>query len=412
MLTAMAFRNISRNRRRSILSAIAIAVSALAIVFAFSLMNGLLSDLVGNVQNFVSGDIRIRHRDFDTYEYLTPLHLSVVEARNLQQQVEALPEVASAVTRISFPAVMYLSRSGGSESSESIPLQGIGVDFIHEERYQELSSLLRNGRLPNANSNEALIGSGFASRNNLIIGDSFTVLTTTRTRGSNAFTLEIVGIAQLPYNSLDSRAMLIPYDRAQYFLRMEEGATEILVKRAPSSSEEEALAAVNAVLEGPSEARSWRDIGLAFTYIQTATISYAIIALIFFLLASTVIVNTTMMVIFERIREIGTLSAMGMNPRTLVRLFFIEALFISIIGALCGALGGTLLSAIFGNIGIDFTNQLQGVDFEISNIIYPRPTALISLLVFLYSVVVSALATLLPSTRSARIRPVEALRRV
>ena len=409
MLTTMAFRNISRNRRRSILSAIAIAVSALAVVFAFSLMNGLLSDLVGNVQNFVSGDIRIRHRDFDTYEYLAPLHLSVEDAASLQQQVEALPEVASAVTRISFPALMYLSRS---EDSESIPLQGIGVDFIHEERYQELSSLLRDGRLPNANSNEALIGSGFANSNNLTIGDSFTVLATTRTRGTNAFTLEIVGVAQLPYSSLDNRAIFMPYDRAQFFLRMEDGATEILVKRSPTSSGEETLTAVNAVLGGQNVARSWRDIGLAFTYIQTATISYSIIAFIFFLLASTVIVNTTMMVIFERIREIGTLSAMGMNPRTLVRLFFIEALFISVIGALCGALGGTLLSAILGNSGIDFTNQLQGIDFEISNIIYPRPTFLISLLVFLYSVVVSALATLIPSTRSARIQPVEALRRV
>jgi len=65
---------------------------------------------------------------------------------------------------------------------------------------------------------------------------------------------------------------------------------------------------------------------------QYARTAYDVIALVFFLLASTVIVNTTMMVIFERMREIGTVAAMGMTPREIVRLFFLEAFFIGAIG--------------------------------------------------------------------------------
>ena len=404
----MALRNISRNLRRSLLSAVAITVSAVAIVFAFSFLNGIRINLITNVQNFVSGDIRIRHKDYDTYEYLSPLHLAVEEARRQQAQIEVLPEITQAAVRINFPALFYVR----GNNSESIPVQGLGLDFAEEERFMEIGSFVQEGRLPIADRNEALIGEGFAKRHNLTIGDTITLLTTTKTRGSNAFTVQVVAIGQMPFNQVNNNIIFIPFERAQYFLRMGDAASEILIKRSTANSEEEALQAVQATLIGNNDARSWREIGLAYTYIQTATISYLIIALIFFLLASTVIINTTMMVIFERIREIGTLSAMGMNPPTLVRLFFLEALFISILGALIGTVGGSVLSAILGTTGIDMGSQLQGVDIEFSNIIYPRPTFLISLLVFIYSVIISALATLLPSSRSARIRPVEALRRV
>jgi putative ABC transport system permease protein len=139
---------------------------------------------------------------------------------------------------------------------------------------------------------------------------------------------------------------------------------------------------------------------------------YNFVALFFFILGTTVIINTTMMVIFERLREIGTISALGMKPGEIVRLFFLEAFFISIIAAFAGVLLGTALTAVLSRTGVDLSRAMQGVSFEVSPVIRPRLALRSTVFVFFYSVAVASLASFLPSRRAARIQPVEALRSI
>jgi putative ABC transport system permease protein len=139
---------------------------------------------------------------------------------------------------------------------------------------------------------------------------------------------------------------------------------------------------------------------------------YNFIALFFFILGTTVIINTTMMVIYERMREIGTVSALGMKPGEIVRLFFLEAFFISLIAAFVGALVGTGIVLAISRNGLDLSRMLQGLDMEVSPVIRPRLSLRSTVFVFLYSVAVASLASFLPSRRAARIQPVEALRSI
>ena len=136
------------------------------------------------------------------------------------------------------------------------------------------------------------------------------------------------------------------------------------------------------------------------------------IALFFFILGTTVIINTTMMVIFERLHEIGTIAALGMKPGEIVRLFFLEAFYISVISAFIGVLLGSALTLVLSRTGVDLSQMLQGVDLEVSAVIHPRLSLRSTVFVFFYSVAVSSLASFLPSRRAARIRPVEALRSI
>ncbi|MBN2511018.1 MAG: FtsX-like permease family protein, partial [Spirochaetales bacterium] len=141
-----------------------------------------------------------------------------------------------------------------------------------------------------------------------------------------------------------------------------------------------------------------------------ADIMYTIMAFFFFALASTVIINTTMMVIFERMREIGTISAMGMKGREIVSLFFTEAFYLGLIGSAAGVLLGIGLTLLLGTTGIDYTSSMEGIEFEVSSIIYPRLDLRSTLGTFLYSLAISSLASILPTRRAAKIEPVEALR--
>jgi putative ABC transport system permease protein len=118
------------------------------------------------------------------------------------------------------------------------------------------------------------------------------------------------------------------------------------------------------------------------------------------------------MVIFERMREIGTVAALGMKPGEIVRLFFLEAFFISVIAALAGALLGTGITLALAREGVDLSRMLQGLDMPVSPVVHPQLSLGSTAFVFFYSVAVASLASFLPSRRAARIRPVEALRSI
>jgi hypothetical protein len=88
-LAAVAFRNIRRNRRRSLLSGLAIALSTLFIAFMFSLVGGMMRDYRSNVERYLTGHVRLRNRDYDANEQLNPLHLSVPGYEELVARLEA-----------------------------------------------------------------------------------------------------------------------------------------------------------------------------------------------------------------------------------------------------------------------------------------------------------------------------------
>ncbi len=182
-------------------------------------------------------------------------------------------------------------------------------------------------------------------------------------------------------------------------------------------SESEGVASVQALLNdlGMSDdfiVQTWEEAGGLASLMAYAEIIYVFIAAFFFLLGSTVIVNTTMMTVFERSSEIGTLGALGMEEKDMTRLFFTEALFLAIAGSFAGAVLGSVITLVLSSTGIDYGTAMEGMDLGISTIIYPVFSITTTFLVFLYSVIMAALAALLPCKRVAKIEPVEALRTV
>lgn len=406
-LSTVAARNIFRNKRRSLLSAVAIGVAALSITMLFSLLAGMKADLAYNLHTYVSGEVRVRNPRFTEHEDLNPLHLSLEAPAEALDAVGRTDGVSGLAPRIRFPGSVFVE----DENYHGI---GLGVDFARERRFQDLESRLVAGRVPEVGERGALLGAGLAEELGLGVGDSFTVLTQTATRGSNAMTFEITGLARFPVAAFTQSHFLVPLDRAQYFLRMPDRVTDLLVKTEDDAAPAEVAPAVEAALaeltETPVAAEPWTELRTTYSFMEIADVAYTVIALFFFLLGSTVIVNTTMMVIYERTREIGTLSAMGMEGGSLIRMFFLESAFIAAAGAGVGVLLGIGATIPLSVVGIDFSASFQGVDFEMSNVLYPKLNIRSTVFVFFYSVAVASVASLFPSRRAARISPAEALR--
>ena len=413
-LSRIAFRNIMRNRRRSILSGSAIAVATMSIVLLFGMLEGMLDDMARNEQRYQTGMVQIRNADFVKYERLNPSHLFIRNAGETVEAFRSYPWVTAVSERIDFPGRVY-------RDEREFNVLGKGVDFELEKEFQQLDESLAMGRFPEPGSREAVVGIKLAQRMGIDLTDDepdkITILTTKANRQTKFFTVEVVGLLAYPVSALNGTHVLIPLDTARDLLLMEDGLSEILLmvdeKILDANSAAATLRNDLAVTYPDLSIQSWLETNLIWGMMQLAANIYNIFALFFFVLGSSVIINTTIMVIFERMKEIGTLEAMGMRGRELTRLFFLEAFYISVMGALAGTFLGIIIILATGKTGIPLGDMVEGMEgFSMSNYLYMGLSLKNTLLVFVYSVTVASLATFIPSRRAAKIEPVEALKAI
>ena len=428
-LWRIALRNVARNKRRSLLSGSAIAVATLSVVLMFSVLGGMLGDLVATTLTYDSGHARVRHAEYGRYETLSPVHLAVTGAGALAERLQELPQVTGVLPRVRFAGAIYREERNhgafglGLDFSREIEvartrlpqMSGSGAGAATLEEFARAWQLaVHGGSLPRAGERELLIGAALAEELGLAVGDKLTLLTRTALLSTQAWTFTVSGVVGFPIGGM-RRLLLAPLDVVQRFLKLsaDDGVTEILLY---TGSDEEVPALTAALAEALPDGdpglavQAWSETNPLFSMMQVATRIYDLIALFFFLLATTVIVNTTMMVVFERMKEIGTIAALGMTGTQISRLFFLEALFIGMAAALAGvALGGAIVLPL-SQVGLDYSAAMEGVELNMSDVLYPRLSARSTLLVFCYSIAVTAAASYWPARKAARLQPVEALR--
>jgi putative ABC transport system permease protein len=408
-LSRIALRNIGRNRRRSILSASATAIATMSLVAMAAYINGMRLDFRQNVGDLVTGHVQVRHEDYQRYEQLNPLHLRIERPEELLARIDESPDVTASVARLPLPVGIF-------RGEETVGAVAVGMDVPREQAFMGVDRFVVSGRLPSAGRNEAIVGTDLARKLGVVLGGRVTLLSATMRRSSNALTFQVVGIMKLPVASMNGTYLYVPLDRAVALARTEGAVTEVLVKARNEARIGEVREEVDRILAdggwSSARARTWTEASAFLGFFELAEAAYFVIALVFFLLASTVLVNTTMMVVFERTREIGTIGALGMKGREIVRMFLLEALALAAAGALAGVLLGLVIATPLSLLGVDMSSVMQGMSFEVSNVVFARPRFVTTVLIFVYAVAISCAAAYLPARRAARIQPVEALRAI
>jgi len=400
----MAYRNIFRNKRRSLLSGIAILIATMSILLLFGLIDGMKDDMKKNLIDFYLGNIRIRNAQYTAYEHLNPLMLGVPlsSSMNALAGIEGIDTIAP---RIKLPAGLIRDTETG------LLIQA--VDFEVEKKFQHIDVYLKEGRLPESpDAREIVLTKWLLNKLNVNLNDKITLLIQTKTGGTNAMTFRICGVLEYPVAMLNSSSAYIPLRVGQYFARMDDLVTEILIKTKPAVDEKLMAQTIKMLpeLQRDYEIKTWKEINEIYSFFEMAQGIYIVIAIVFFILASTVIINTTLMVVFERMKEIGTLGALGMEGGEITKLFFLEALIIACVAAFLGAIAGNIVGIPLAIYGIDFSGAMQGISMEVSGVVRLKLSLVNTVLVFCYSIIVSACAVLIPSRQAAHIKPIQALR--
>lgn len=403
-LTGIAVRNIKRNKKRSLLSITATAIATLVIVFMFAIVGGLRLDMKNIAHDYNTGQVLVRNSSFD--EKVFSLDDAVDGYKEVLNILESENENLSFSPRIKFPSTII-------KGEKNFQVMGLGVDFISEHNFLRLEEKIIEGVMP-ADSRDVIMGIGLARELNLGVGDKFTPITLTRKGASAGITYRISSVARFADGKFTNKTFLASLEQLPEMLKMEGAVSEILIKGFEGAKLDEGVSKFNKILASNGfdklEALSWKDVGPGYGLLMLMQNMYNIIAFIFFALASTVIGNTMLMVVFERRKEIGTISSLGMSEKEVVRLFFLEALYLGLIGAAAGVIVGCLLVLPASIYGLDFSQNTGGVEMGSSFFIYPQLNFRSTVFVFIYSVFIASIISFFPSRSAAKVDPIVALR--
>ena len=411
----MAWRNMWRNRWRTFISGFAIFVSSFVVALVISFETGFIGDMESNVINHLTGDIRIMNEEYVKNERVSPLQFCIADTPSAMTIVKADPYVSQVTPKTEFGISIY--RSG-----EQIISRAVGIDFETAPLVHEVNNRITAGDVPKPESAGVLVTTELADELSLRPGDKFTALARTAINGTNGKTFTVSGIISIADSDYSGRLFFLDWRTAGTFLRMDGNALQLQVFLKNPKEENVALESITQTLNGANitdgigavqkyDIRPWHEVSGMYQFLQMADLIYAIIGGIFYLLACTVIFNTTMMSVLDRKKEIGTLSALGMEKSRLVSLFLLESLMISVIGSVVGLVCGAIVINTAGKIGFD-VNAMGGASISgmsFSQIIYLSLSVEKYFTIFILGAIISFIASYLPSRMAAGVEPAKAL---
>lgn len=252
-----------------------------------------------------------------------------------------------------------------------------------------------------------LIGLPLAQSLNLNVGDSLNLLVNTADGDVDEQQFTIRGIFTTGTSAYDKGIVFLPLAKAQSFSGAENRASYIFVML----HDREQADAVAAAIQGPNlRIRTWTEMNQLLVLVNDFSNAYlTVINMIVLGVTATVIVNTLLMSVFERTREIGILSAIGMKGRQIITLFLVEAILLGAAGITFGSLVGWAIASYFAKVGVFFGDLGISGEMLLEDRIYPILTIESAINLIVTAFIITILASLYPARTASRMEPVEAL---
>jgi ABC-type lipoprotein release transport system permease subunit len=414
-LLQIAWRNLWRNPRRTLITTAAIALGySMLLVFA-CLLAGLRAQMIDNGTRFGLSHIQLHAPDYypDRSIYKTLGGPEGVEVRKLLAAVTADPRVRAASPRVyGYGLVSHTSHSAGAEILGVVPGQEPQISALH-------TRMVQGAYLSDQTPKGVVIGDKLANTLDATVGAELIVMTQAvdGSMGNDLYT--VVGIFHTGQEAVDRGQVRMSLAAAQELLSLTPARIHEVGVRLSDAGEATAVAgALEARVSKivPVRARAWPELSPELAeYVRLNQSGTAVLAFIVFLVAVIGVMNTMLMAVFERTRELGVLMALGMRPALVVGLILIEAASLVVASLIFGGALGTPLLWYLQAHGLDLRRvmgELSIVGVTVDPIWYGRQdfaaygrTALGLTLAALFS-------ALYPAVRASRFRPVEALQKV
>jgi ABC-type lipoprotein release transport system permease subunit len=424
MLLFIAWRNIWRNPVRSALTISALVGGLVMVILYAALLEGLSRQMVRNATEVSSGHLQLHRQAFiDDQDLYATLPWSYLE-----RMEKAFPSIRLA------PRLYAAGLASTADTST-----GVLIRAVDPQRESAVTSMLSHVRRGEARLGVADTTAFGLNRHNLVVGaqlakymqlepGSELVLVTQAADGSIGNALyRVAGVLKPLEPAFDRMGVLMSVAAYRDLLYLESGFHELAVKLDDIDLLTQMQPALDAELTrlqaqqpldslgGVAVVRNWRQLNPAVSdMLQLSGSMLLLMGLIVVGLASLGMLNTMLMAVHERTHEFGILLAIGMKRRRLLLMVLLESLFLALVSALIGSIVGTLLAHYLETHGIDFSTSMPdgydwgGIMFEPVMYGYLEPGHVVQACAL--TIVVSLIASLIPSWRTVRLKPAEVLR--
>jgi len=409
-LIKMALRNIWRNKRRSALALTSVGLAALLCVFMQGFMGGFLSSVVKNYTKNETGNVRITTADYARRADFKPVDANILDPQSVEAKILADPALKDRIDlmtqRISFGVL--LANKGLNKNATAL-----AGDPKVEEGLLSLQRSIEPGGRYIRSEGETIIGAGLAKDLKLKVGDSLKVVTTASDGSLQLKKLRIVGLFNTGVTALDGNVFQMGLADAKSFLRTGGGTQQIIIMLKDYRQSDAVAAQITKLLADPKlEVTPWTKIGEYYQIVKIESSLFAYIYVIVLFLGAFIITSIMMMIVLERRHEIGVLKSMGLSRGETLTLFLWEGIFLGAWGSVLGAGLGLGLNVLMHIKGMDFSAATRGVTFPMDNVIHSTVSVPTAFLVVGLGILISAIVSILPSRRAARMNAVDAMKSV
>ncbi len=404
IVVTLAWRNLWRNHRRTIIMLAAISIGAWAMIFMTSLMRGMVNEMLRDGIAALPGHVQVHHPEYrDDPSIGNLVSMTSVEVGDAFSSVD----IKRYSARVRVPAIVSSERD-----SRGVTL--VGVDPAGEVSIGAVGNNITEGRgLEGPDDTGVVLGRKLALKLETEVGKRIVLMSQDPDNEVADRGYRVVGLFAANLVAHEEAYVFAGRETVQKMLRIDDHISEIAVMGDDYRIVEPLLAKVRAAMSEEDEILPWTELNAYLGTMMGVMDGFVLVwVIVIFLALSFGLVNTLVMAVFERVREIGLMLALGMRPSSILGQIIVESIFLLVLGL---ALGNALA---FGSIiplrdGIDISIVADGMEmFGASSVLYPELEMGDVIMANIVVLVLGFLASLSPAWRASRYEPVEAITKV
>ncbi len=403
MIWSVSWRNVWISRTRSLVIISAIALGVFAGVYTIAFMLGWVNQRVDNVIKTEVSHIQLHQANYlqtnEVNDYITDIN-------SIKENIEKNPNVAGVSTRLIATCMISSAETGSG-------VQMVGIDPENEQKVTNLHTKIIDGAyFEGVKRNPIVIGEKLAKKLKVKVRSKIVVTVTEMDGTLSGGAFRVAGIFKTANSTYDEMRAFVRMEDLQNLIKIDDNvAHEMAILMIENNIENEMADQLRT--EYPNlQIMTWTELMPEMKMLNESMNFMMYIFVVIILLALGFgIVNTMLMVILERVKELGMLMAVGMNRLRVFTMIVLETIFLSLVGGIVGIAFAVVLTIITSNTGVDLSLWAEGLSSAgFDTMVYPEIGIDSVIVVTILVILTGILSSIYPARKAIKLNPAEALR--